>query len=205
VRHKWALFFIFLLYCTITVTATQSVEPVACQSVNTLQDGENFLNVTKTVKPKEAWVDQNVTVTVEIKNPENVTNANTTVFKLNVTEEALPSWSFTTMDTGNVSTINNFELGVKENVTGYYVLRPEKSGNYTLPGAKITYEDENGTKYETFTEPVILNVLPKITTEDWRNVLLLCITAIGIPGVPWALLYFTKRKTFKVSRKKRKR
>ena len=201
-RHKWALFFIVLLCCTITVTTTQFVEPVACQSVTTLQDGKNFLNVTKTVKPKEAWVNQNVTVTIEIKNAENVTNTNTTVFDLTVTEEDLPFWSFTTIDSGNLSVIDGIELGVKENITAYYVLRPEKSGNYSLPGAKITYEDENGTRYETFTEPVVLNVLPKIAIEDWRNVLLLCIAAIGIPGVPWALLFFTKRKTYKLRRKR---
>ncbi|MFX1521223.1 MAG: BatD family protein [Promethearchaeota archaeon] len=198
-RYKWALFFIVLLCCAITITTTQPVEPVAGQQ-DDVQSGKDFLNVTKTVKPKEAWVDQNVTVTIEIKNAESV---NETIFDLKVTEEDLPFWSFAEIDAGNVSVIDGIELGVKENVTGYYVLRPLKSGNYTLPGAKITFKDENETNYELFTEPVNLNVLPKITTEDWRNVLLLCIAAVGIPGVPWTILYFTKRKTYK-TRKKRK-
>lgn len=198
-RHNWALFFIVMLCCSITITTTQPIEPVAGQQ-DDVQSGKDFLNVTKAVQPKEAWVNQNVTVNIEIKNPESV---NETIFDLTVTDEDLPFWSFTEIDAGNLSLIDGIELGVKENVSAYYVLRPEKSGNYTLPGTKITFKDENDTRYEFFTEPVVLNVLPKLTTVDWRNVLLLCIAAVGIPGIPWAFLYFTKRKTFK-PRKKRK-
>jgi hypothetical protein len=178
----------------------QSIELVAGQEEE-VQSGKDFLNVTKITQPKETFVDSNVTVTVEIKNPESV---NETIFDLTVTEEDLPFWSFTEIDPGNLSLIDGLELGVKENVTGYYILRPEKSGNYTLPGAKITFMDENDTRYEFFTDPVVLNILPKLTTTEWRDILLLSILAIGIPGVPWALLFFTKRKTFK-GRKKRKR
>ncbi len=188
-----------MLCCSITITTTQPIEPVAGQQ-DDVQSGKDFLNVTKTVQPKEAWVNQNVTVNIEIKNPESV---NETIFDLTVTDEDLPFWSFTEIDAGNLSLIDGIELGVKENVSAYYVLRPEKSGNYTLPGAKITFKAENDTRYEFFTEPVVLNILPKLTTVDWRNVLLLCIAAVGIPGIPWAFLYFTKRKTFKL-RSKRK-
>ena len=199
-RHKWALFFIVMLCFTIPITPMQNIELVAGQEEEVLS-GKDFLNVTKTVKPKEAWVDQNVTVTIEIKNPEIV---NETIFDLAITESDLPFWSFTEIDSGNLSLVDGIELGVKENVSAYYVLKPKKSGNYTLPGAKITFMDENDTRYEFFTDPVVLNVLPKLTITEWRDILLLSILAIGIPGVPWALLFFTKRKTFKV-RKKRKR
>ena len=199
-RHKWALFFIVMLCFTIPITPMQNIELVAGQEEEVLS-GKDFLNVTKAVKPKEAWVDQNVTVTIDIKNPEVV---NETIFDLAITEADLPFWSFTKIDSGNLSLVDGIELGVKENVSAYYIIRPEKSGNYTLPGAKITFMDENDTRYEFFTDPVVLNVLPKLTTIEWRDILLLSILAIGIPGVPWALLFFTKRKTFKV-RKKRKR
>ncbi len=199
-RHKWALFFIVILCFTIPITPMQKIELVAGQEEEVLS-GKDFLNVTKTVKPKETFVDSNVTVTVEIKNPEVV---NETIFDLAITEADLPFWSFTEIDPGNLSLVDGIELSVKENVSAYYILRPEKSGNYTLPGAKITFMDENDTRYEFFTDPVVLNVLPKLTTIEWRDILLLSILAIGIPGVPWALLFFTKRKTFKV-RKKSKR
>lgn len=199
-RNKWALFFIVMLCFTIPITSMQSVELVAGQEEEVLS-GKDFLNVTKTIQPKETFVDSNVTVTIEIKNPEVV---NETIFDLTITEEDLPFWSFTEIDPGNLSLVDGIELGVKENVSAYYVLRPEKSGNYTLPGAKITFMDENDTRYEFFTDPVVLNVLPKLTTTEWRDILLLSILAIGLPGVPWALLFFTKRNAFKV-RKKRKR
>ena len=198
-RHKVALFFIVMLCFTIPITPMQTIELAAGQE-DEVQSGKDFLNVTKAVSPKETFVDSNVTVTVEIKNPESV---NETIFDLTITKEDLPFWSFTEIDPGNLSLVDSIELDVKQNVSAYYVLRPEKSGNYTLPGAKITFKDENDTRYEFFTEPVVLNVLPKLTTADWRNVLLLCIAAVGIPGIPWAILYFTKRKTFK-PRKKRK-
>ena len=199
-RHKTALFFIIMLCCTIPITSMQSVELVAGQEEEVLS-GKDFLNVTKAVQPKETFVDSNVTVTIEIKNPEIV---NETISDLAITEADLPFWSFTEIDPGNLSLVDGTELGVKQNVSAYYVLRPEKAGNYTLPGAKITFIDENDTRYELLTDPVVLNVLPKLTTTEWRDILLLSILAIGIPGVPWALLFFTKRKTFK-GRKKRKR
>ena len=199
-RHKWAFFFIIMLCFTIPITPMQNIELVAGQEEDVLS-GKDFLNVTKSVKPKETFVDSNVTVTIEIKNPEIV---NETIFDLAITEEDLPFWSFTEIDPGNLSLVNGIELGVKENVSAYYVLRPEKSGNYTLPGAQITFMDENDTRYEFYTEPVVLNILPKLTTTEWRDILLLSILAIGIPGVPWALLFFIKRKTFKVRRKRKR-